>query len=152
MVVDGESRIGGVCIQLIGHEDVDESSTITLPCEMPDGKGGKKPVDDNTRYYFHHVIDSFFDFYPDEKQVDTGDWSVAYTIIRDMPYRMPNFACTDEGRKREAGEVVIDMPPLTVSRFESSIINYTPTAAEESYLQSDTVHADPILRDVNCNS
>lgn len=129
MVVDGETRVGGVCIQLIGHEDVDESSTITLPGEMPDGKGGKRPVDDNTRYYFHHVIDSFFDFYPDEKQIDTGDWTVAYTIIRDMPYRMPNFACTDEGRKRKAGEVVIDVPPLTVSRFESSIVNYIPTSA-----------------------
>lgn len=127
MVVDGETRVGGVCIQLIGHEEMDSASTITLPGEMPDGKGGKRPVDDSTRYYFHHVIDSFFDFWPYEKQVDTGDWTVAYTVIRDMPYRMPNFACTDEGRKRKAEEVVIDVPPLTVSHFESSVINYSPS-------------------------
>lgn len=129
MEVEGEERTGGVCIQLIGHEEIDETSTVTLPAEMPDGTGGKRPVDDSTRYYFHHVIDSAIDFWPEEKQVDAGDWTVAYTVIRDMPYRMPNFACTDEGRKRKAEEVVIDLPPLTVSRFESSVVNYAPSAA-----------------------
>lgn len=129
MVVDGESRMGGVLLQLVGHEEIDESSTITLPGEMPDGKGGKKPVDDSTRYYFHHVVDSFFDFYPDEKQVETGEWSVAYTVIRDMPYKMPNFACTGEGRRRKADEVAMDAPPLSIGHFESSVVNYVPSMA-----------------------
>lgn len=128
MKVGDDTRTGGVCIQLIGHEEIDEASTVTLPGEMPDGKGGKRPVDDTTRYYFHHVVDSIIEFWPEEKEKITGDWEVAYTVIRDMPYRMPNFACTDEGRKRKADEVVIDVPPVTVSHFESSVVNYAPSA------------------------
>ena len=120
MEYDGEVRKGGVMIQLIGHESVDRSVTVTLPKEMPDGKGGKVPVTDSTKFHFYHVIDTLHEICTDQKTFNTGDWSISYTFIQDMPYRVPNLAGSKAGRRAPLRDVVVDTPPATISHFHGS--------------------------------